>query len=112
LLGKRSETTDSEHDQPIAPNLLQERAAPQKPNEVWVADITYIPTAQGHLFLAAVMDLYSRLIVGWSLWRRFEAGGALQALNRALANRRYPRGIIHHSDRIVQMRCVWNTESA
>jgi putative transposase len=99
---RRVRTTDSEHDQPIAPNLLQDRAAPQKPNEVWVADITYIPTAQGCLFLAAVMDLYSRLIVGWSLWRRLQAGGALQALNRALANRRYPRGVIHHSDRGVQ----------
>ena len=99
---RKVKTTDSEHDQPVAPNLLRDRPAPQKPNEVWVADITYIPTAQGYLFLAAVMDLYSRLIVGWSLWRRLEAGGALQALNRALANRRYPRGVIHHSDRGVQ----------
>jgi putative transposase len=99
---RKVRTTDSEHDQPVAPNLLRDRATPQKPNEVWVADITYIPTAQGYLFLAAVMDLYSRLIVGWSLWRRLEAGGALQALNRALANRRYPRGVIHHSDRGVQ----------
>jgi transposase InsO family protein len=99
---RKVRTTDSEHDQPVAPNLLRDRAAPQKPNQVWVADITYIPTAQGYLFLAAVMDLYSRLIVGWSLWRRLEAGGALQALNRALANRRYPRGVIHHSDQGVQ----------
>jgi putative transposase len=99
---RKVRTTDSEHDQPVAPNLLRDRATPQKPNEVWVADITYIPTAQGYLFLAAVMDLYSRLIVGWSLWRRLEASGALQALNRALANRRYPRGVIHHSDRGVQ----------
>ena len=99
---RKVKTTDSEHDQPVAPNLLRDRPAPQKPNEVWVADITYIPTAQGYLFLAAVMDLYSRLIVGWSLWRRLEASGALQALNRALANRRYPRGVIHHSDRGVQ----------
>jgi putative transposase len=99
---RKVRTTDGEHDQPVAPNLLRDRAAPQKPNQVWVADITYIPTAQGYLFLAAVMDLYSRLIVGWSLWRRLEAGGALQALNRALANRRYPRGVIHHSDQGVQ----------
>jgi transposase InsO family protein len=73
---------------------------------VWVADITYIPTAQGYLFLAAVMDLYSRRIVGWSLWRRLEAAGALQALNQALANRSYPRGVIHHSDRGVQYACL------
>jgi transposase InsO family protein len=99
---RKVKTTDSEHDQPIAPNLLRDRPAPQKPDEVWVADITYLPTAQGWLFLAAVMDLYSRLILGWSLWRRLEAGGALQALNRALVNRGYPRGVIHHSDRGIQ----------
>jgi putative transposase len=103
---RKVKTTDSEHDQPIAPNLLRERAVPQKPDEVWVADITYLPTTQGCLFLAAVMDLYSRRIVGWSLWRRLEAGGALQALNRALANRGYPRGVIHHSDRGVQYACL------
>jgi len=99
---RKVKTTDSDHDQPIAPNLLRDRPAPHKPDEVWVADITYLPTAEGWLFLAAVMDLYSRLILGWSLWRRLEAGGALQALNRALTSRRYPRGIIHHSDRGIQ----------
>jgi len=99
---RKVRTTNSNHDQPIAPNLLRGRPTPRKLNEVWVADITYIPTAEGFLFLAAVMDLYSRTIVGWSLWRRLEAGGALQALNRALLNRRYPRGVIHHSDQGVQ----------
>lgn len=99
---RKVKTTQSDHDQPIAPNLLRGRPAPQKPNEVWVADITYIPTAEGFLFLAAVMDLYSRMIVGWSLWHRLEAGGALQALQRALVKRRYPRGVIHHSDQGVQ----------
>jgi len=99
---RKVKTTDSDHDQPIAPNLLRGRAAPQKSDEVWVADITYIPTAQGWLYLAAVMDLYSRVILGWSLWRRLHAGGALQALNRALLNRHYPRGLIHHSDQGIQ----------
>jgi len=99
---RKVKTTDSQHDLPIAPNLLRDRPPPKKCDEVWVADITHIPTAQGWLFLAAVMDLYSRQILGWSLWRNLEAGGALQALNRALAKRRPLRGVIHHSDRGVQ----------
>jgi putative transposase len=98
-------TTDSDHDQPVAPNLLLERAAPSRPNEVWVADITYVPTAQGWLFLAAVMDLYSRQILGWSVWENLQAAGPLQALKRALVRRHYPKGTLHHSDRGVQYAC-------
>jgi putative transposase len=98
-------TTHSEHDQPVAPNLLLGRAAPRRPNEVWVADLTYIPTAEGWLFLAAVMDLYSRQILGWSAWENLAAGGALQALQRALASRRPAQGVIHHSDRGIQYAC-------
>ena len=105
--GKRRKvrTTNSEHDQPVAPNLLLERPAPQRTDEVWVADITYVPTTEGWLFVAAVMDLYSRQLLGWSIWESLEAGGALQALNRALTRRRYPRGVIHHSDRGIQYAC-------
>lgn len=103
--GRRVCTTQSDHDQPVAPNLLRERPAPQRPNEVWVADITYVPTAEGWLFVAAVMDLYSRQILGWSVWDSLHAGGALQALRRALVSRRYPRGVIHHSDRGIQYAC-------
>lgn len=99
---RKLRTTHSNHDQPIAPNLLRGRPAPCKPDEVWVADITYVPTAEGFLFLAAVMDLYSRMILGWSLWKRLETAGALHALERALTKRRYPRGVIHHSDQGVQ----------
>jgi putative transposase len=99
---RKVRTTDSDHDEPIAPNLLLDRPAPTKVDEVWVTDITYIPTAQGWLFLAAVMDLYSRQILGWSLWENLEAGGPLQALARALHKRGFPRGVIHHSDRGVQ----------
>ncbi len=106
--GKRRkvQTTNSDHDQPVAPNLLLGRPAPSKPDEVWVADITYVPTAEGWLFLAAVMDLYSRQILGWSVWESLAAGGALQALNRALVKRGYPSGVIHHSDRGIQYACV------
>lgn len=103
---RKVRTTDSEHGQPVAPNLLRERPAPRKIDEVWVADITYVPTAQGWLFLAAVMDLYSRQILGWSLWESLHAGGPLQALSRALAKRGYPRGVIHHSDRGLQYACL------
>jgi putative transposase len=102
---RRVRTTNSEHDQPVAPNLLLKRPPPTGPNEVWVADIIYIPTAEGCLFLAAVMDLYSRQILGWSVWETLQAGGALQALARALANRRHPKGVIHHSDRGIQYAC-------
>jgi transposase InsO family protein len=102
---RKVRTTNSDHTEPIAPNLLRNRPAPQKPDEIWVADITYLPTAEGWLFLAAVMDLCSRQILGWSLWQSLEAGGALQALARALANRRPSRGLIHHSDQGIQYAC-------
>jgi putative transposase len=98
-------TTDSQHDEPVAPNRLLDRPAPRRTDEVWVADITYVPTAEGWLFVAAVMDLYSRQILGWSVWESLAATGALQALARALVKRGYPRGVIHHSDRGVQYAC-------
>jgi len=95
-------TTNSDHDHPVAPNLLLGRAAPSEPDQVWVADITYVLTAEGWLFLAAVMDLYSRQILGWSVWESLHASGAVQALQRALTKRRPARGLIHHSDRGIQ----------
>ena len=98
-------TTRSDHDQPVAPNRLLGRPAPTRVNEVWVADITYVPTAQGWVFVAAIMDLYSRQILGWSVWDSLHAGGALQALRRALVKRSSPKGVIHHSDRGVQYAC-------
>ena len=104
--GRRVCTTQSEHDQPVAPNRLLGRAAPSRPNEVWVADITYVPTAEGWLYVAAIMDLYSRQILGWSVWDSLHAGGALQALRRALVSRCYPQGVIHHSDRGIQYACA------
>lgn len=100
--GRKVRTTNSEHDQPIAPNLLLNRPAPSRVNEVWVADITYVPTSEGWLFVAAVMDLYSRQILGWSVWENLEAGGPLQALARALVKRGNPKQVIHHSDRGIQ----------
>lgn len=103
---RKVRTTNSDHDQPVAPNLLLDRPAPAKVDEVWVADITYVPTAEGWLFVAAVMDLYSRQILGWSVWESLAATGALQALARAMVKRGYPRGVIHHSDRGIQYACA------
>lgn len=103
---RKVRTTDSDHDQPVAKNLLKDRPAPTKVNEVWVADITYVPTVEGWLFVAAVMDLYSRQILGWSVWESLAAQGALQALDRALIKRGHPRGVIHHSDRGIQYACA------
>jgi putative transposase len=102
---RRVATTNSDHDEPVATNLLLNRPVPSRSDEVWVADITYVPTQEGWLFVAAVMDLYSRQILGWSVWDSLKAQGAIQALKRALVKRRYPRGVIHHSDRGVQYAC-------
>ena len=68
-------TTDSKHNYPIAPNLLNRQFQAEAPNEKWVADITYIPTREGWLYLAAVMDLYSRKIVGWSMSHHYRRSG-------------------------------------
>lgn len=95
-------TTDSRHPHPIAPNLLLERAAPKAINEVWVEDITYLLTAEGWLYLAAVLDLYSRRLIGWSMQETLETGLPLSALEMALAGRGRPEKVIHHSDRGVQ----------
>ena len=96
----RPQTTDSQHDRPIAPNRLAERpAAPTRPNEVWVTDFTYIPTAEGWLFLAVVLDLYSRRVVGWAFATALNTALALAALAMSLTHRRPPAGLLHHSDR-------------
>ena len=95
-------TTDSKHDLPIAPNLLAEMEPPQKPNQVWVGDITYIATESGWLYLAGVMDLYSRRIVGWAMSERIDTALVLQAWNMAVEHRQPEPGLIFHSDRGVQ----------
>lgn len=92
-------TTDSRHELPIAPNRLALRAAPRRANEVWVTDITYIPTREGWLYLAAVMDLWSRRIVGWAMSESLQTPLVTAALEQALCLRRPPPGLLHHSDR-------------
>jgi transposase InsO family protein len=95
-------TTDSNHAQPIAPNHLMRIAPPQRRDAVWVADITYVRTAAGWLYLAAVMDLCSRRVIGWATATTLETPLVLSALERAVAARRPAPGVIVHSDRGVQ----------
>jgi putative transposase len=99
---RRMRTTDSRHDFPIAPNLLERNFIAVAPNRIWLADITYIETDQGWLYLATVMDLYSRKIVGWAMADHLRAELPLAALAMAIAIQRPSVGLIHHSDRGVQ----------
>ena len=92
-------TTDSAHNKPIAPNVLDRRVDGWQVNQAWVGDITYIPTGEGWLYLACVMDLASRRIVGWSMSNRIKADLVCQALKSAYWRRKPPEGLIMHSDR-------------
>jgi putative transposase len=92
-------TTDSNHDLPVAENLLDRQFDPETPNEAWVADITYIPAREGWLYLAAVEDLYSRRVVGWSMAARLESRLVVDALALAVERRLPGEGLLAHSDR-------------
>jgi putative transposase len=92
-------TTDSLHAFPVAPNLLDQDFSAERPNEKWGADISYIWTREGWLYLAVVIDLYARRVVGWAVSDRLNKELALRALRRALAVRRPAAGLLHHSDR-------------
>ena len=92
-------TTDSRHSLPIAPNRLDRQFQAPAPNRKWVTDITYLWTSEGWLYLAIVLDTYSRKIVGWSLSRSLDRTVAIDALQQALEARRPKPGLIHHSDR-------------
>jgi transposase InsO family protein len=98
-------TTDSRHGHPIAPNRLNRRFQQPEPNRVWVADITYIPTGEGWLYLAVVLDLYSRKVVGWATSDSLAADLCCRALRMAIEHRSPARGVLHHSDRGVQYAC-------
>ena len=95
-------TTDSRHDLPIAPNRLTRPFTAERPDAVWLADISYIPTGEGFVYLAAVEDLATRQIVGWSMADHLKAGLCIDALVMALQRCQPGRGLIHHSDRGVQ----------
>ena len=98
----RAQTTDSNHDEPIAPNRLAEVPAATAPNQIWVQDITYIETKEGWLYLAAILDLYSRKIVGWAMSPFIDTTLVLKALAMALLHRDPPANLLCHSDRGVQ----------
>lgn len=95
-------TTDSNHDHPIAPNRLAQAPKASTTNQIWVADITYIKTKEGWLFLAAVLDLYSRKVVGWNMGSLLDTRLVLNALQMALLTRQPPANLLFHSDRGVQ----------
>jgi transposase InsO family protein len=92
-------TTDTDHDLPVADNLLGQQVDPESPNESWVADITYVPTREGWLYLAAVEDLYSRRAVGWSMADSLESRLVVDALALAVERRPPGEGLLAHSDR-------------
>ena len=98
-------TTDSRHEHPIAPNRLNQQFHEPQPDRTWAADITYIPTQEGWLYLAAVIDLCSRKIVGWATSDSLHAVLACEALQMALVHRRPQGPVVHHSDRGVQYAC-------
>jgi transposase InsO family protein len=92
-------TTDSAHGRATPGNRLVRGSAPAGPNQIWVTDITYLRTDEGWLYLAAILDLWSRRVVGWSCGPSLAASLAIAALRHALRERQPPRGLIHHSDR-------------
>jgi transposase InsO family protein len=98
-------TTDSRHGCPVADNVLERDFEAKLPNQKWCVDITYVPTDQGTLYLAAVIDLCSRRIVGWSMADHMRASLCIDALTMALLHRRPGEGLLHHSDRGVQYAC-------
>jgi transposase InsO family protein len=103
-------TTNSNHRLPVAPNLLQQDFSARRPNEKWVSDITYVATDEGWLYVAVVLDLYSRLVVGWAMSDRMSATLTCDALRMAVFRRHRPRGVIVHSDRGSQGGFNWSSQ--
>jgi transposase InsO family protein len=99
-------TTDSDHDEPVAPNRLAAAAAPEGPNQIWLQDITYVRTGAGWLYLALVLDLWSRKIVGWAMADHLRAELVIAALRMAQTQRQPGQGLLVHSDRGVQYACA------
>ncbi len=92
-------TTDSKHSHPIAPNVLERNFSPSTPNATWAGDITYVWTEEGWLFLAVIIDLYSRQVVGWSMNERITRELTMEALKMAINRRNPGPGLVHHTDR-------------
>jgi putative transposase len=92
-------TTDSKHSLPVAPNRLDQNFVADRPNQVWLADMTYIATGEGWLYLAVILDLFTRKVVGWAMRDHMRAELTIAALTMAIQRRRPGAGLIHHSDR-------------
>jgi putative transposase len=102
---RRPRTTDSDHPHAPAPNLLGQQPAPTGPNQAWMTDITYLRTGEGWLYLAAILDAWSRRVVGWSCGPTLHVSLVLDALTKARRERRPASGLVHHSDRGIQYAC-------
>jgi transposase InsO family protein len=102
---RRPRTTDSQHAHAPAKNLLAEQPAPTGPNQAWMTDITYIKTGEGWLYLAAILDGWSRRVVGWACGPTLHVSLVLTTLSAALRQRKPSKGLLHHSDRGVQYAC-------
>src|SRR5436190_3533803 len=96
---RKVKTTESQHDNPVAPNLLKRDFTADAPNTKWVADITGIGTAEGWLYLAASVDIYSRLVIGWARSKERDEQLVIKAAKMALSQRKPGAGLVHHSDR-------------
>ncbi len=99
---RKIRTTDSRHDHPIAPNRLRRSFTATAPDRIWLADLTYVRTGEGWLFLAAIIDMFTRKVVGWSMRETLHAEIALEALAMAIRRQQPEPGLLHHSDRGVQ----------
>lgn len=99
-------TTLSKHREPIAPNIVARQFEVTAPNQVWVSDLTYLPTLTGFVYLAVILDLFARRVVGWAVSDNLDATVAVTALQRALGIRPAPAGLVHHSDRGVHYACA------
>lgn len=95
----RAATTDSNHNLPVAPNLLNQEFTAEEADQIWLTDITYVSTAEGWLYLAVVLDLYTRRIVGWAMSESLHRQLVIDALQMAIATRQPLPGLLHHSDR-------------
>jgi putative transposase len=100
-------TTDSKHNLPVAPNLLERNFSTAAPDKVWVSDITYLATKTGWLYLTVIIDLFSRMVVGWALSSSLSHEMVVVALKRAIRRRRPGKGLVFHSDRGVQYASIF-----
>ena len=99
VVKKYKATTNSNHNLPVAENLLNREFTADRPNQKWVSDITYVPTDEGWLYVAGILDLYGREVIGWAMGDRMTKNPVIDCLNQANTRRTNPRGVLLHSDR-------------